>query len=64
MTGPTAVPESEPAVPAQSLLQRGDIRALLFGLFNVLIAFWAIKLFGRSQDVACLDPGGGSGHAE
>ena len=26
--------------------------ALLFGLFNVLIAFWAIKLFGRSQDVA------------
>ena len=52
MTGPTAVPESEPAVPAQSLLQRGDIRALLFGLFIVFTVGFAgaSVLHGAAHD--------------
>ena len=59
MTGPTAVPESEPAVPAQSLLQRGDIRALLFGLFiagaGQTFSFAVLPALGRRLGLSSFD---------
>lgn len=59
MTGPAAVPESEPAVPAPSLLRRGDVRALMFALFiagaGQTFSFAVLPALGRRLDLSAFE---------